>query len=72
MVITLAVITESGEIFRNGAIVLALSCGGLIDGLSTASIDSLYSTFEAVTRPIDTKHQKAALKTMKISANKII
>ena len=36
--------------------------GGLIDDLSTASTHSLYSTFEAVMRPIDTKHQKAACK----------
>ena len=28
--------------------------GHLIDGLSTVTIDSLYSTLKAVTRPIDT------------------
>ena len=36
--------------------------GGLIDGLSTMSVDSLYSTLKPVTRPIDTKHKKVAFK----------
>ena len=35
---------------------------GLVDGLSTVSVDSLYSTLKAVTRPLDTKHKMAALK----------
>ena len=46
--------------------------GGLIDALSTVSVDSLYSTLKVVMRPIDTEHKKAAFKTMKISTNKII
>ena len=35
---------------------------GLVDGLSTVSIDSLYSTIKAVTRELETKHKKAAFK----------
>ena len=35
---------------------------GLIDDLSTASVKSLYITFKAVTRPIDTKQKKAVFK----------
>ena len=34
------------------------SVGGLIDGLSTVSVDSLYSTLKVVMRSIDTKHKK--------------
>ena len=34
--------------------------GGLIDGLSTATVDSLYNTLKVVTKPIDSKHKKAA------------
>ena len=33
-----------------------------LDGLSTASVDSLHSTLKAVTRPLDTNHKKAAFK----------
>ena len=46
--------------------------GGLVDGLSTVSIDSLYSTLKAVTRALETKHKKAVLKEINNSANKII
>ena len=40
--------------------------GGLIDGLSTVSVDSLYSTLKVVMREIDTKHKKAAFKDNEI------
>ena len=36
--------------------------GGLVDGLSTVSINSLYSTLKAVTRALETKYKKAAFK----------
>ena len=39
------------------------SIGGLIDGLSTVSVDSLYSTSKVVTRLIDTKHKKVVFKS---------
>ena len=41
--------------------------GGLTDGLSTAYIDSLHSTLKVVTRSLDTKHRKAALKGKKLA-----
>ena len=31
-----------------------------LDGLSTASVDSLHSTLKAVTRPLDIRYKKAA------------
>ena len=34
--------------------------GDLIYGLSTVSLDFLCSTLKAATRPLDTKHKKAA------------
>ena len=37
-----------------------------------ASVDSLHSNLKVVRRPIVAKHDKAAFKTMKISAHKII
>ena len=35
------------------------SIGALINGLSTVSIDFLYSSLKVVTKPLDTKHKKA-------------
>ena len=34
--------------------------GGLINGISIVSVDFLYSTLKVVTKPLDTKHKKAA------------
>ena len=36
--------------------------GGLIDGSSIMLVDFLHNTLKAVTRPLDTKHEKAAFK----------
>ena len=38
----------------------AIAVGGLINGLSTVSVDILYSTLKAVMRPLNTKHKRAA------------
>ena len=39
------------------------SVGGLIDGLSTVFVDSLYSTLKVVMKLIDTKHKKVVFKS---------
>ena len=60
MALTLAVIAANGDKFA--VCIMEAIVGGLIDGLSTVSVKSLYSTFEAVTRPIDTKQKKVVFK----------
>ena len=60
MVLTSAIITgNSGEVVTPLLPLCAIGCW--ISGLLTVSIDSLYSNLKAVTKPVDTKHSKAAL-----------
>ena len=57
-------------------LLLAIICGEVVEcwisDLSTVSIDSLYSNLKAVMKPVDLKHSKAVLKTLKSCTNKII
>ena len=60
MAFTLAVIAAFGTSFgRNGSHCCHFAW---LDGLSTASVDSLHSTLMAVTRPLDTNHKKVDFK----------
>ena len=61
MLLTLAVITKNGGEVVTPLLSLCIVEGSL-DGLSTVSTDSLCSNLKAVTRPLDTKHSKAAFK----------
>lgn len=61
MVLTSVIIIINGGKFETPLLSLCF-VEGLIDGLSTASIDSLYGNLKAVRRPLDIKHGKVAFK----------
>ena len=53
------------EMAASSKAIFLYSIGGLVDGLLTVLIYSLYSTLKVVTKALETKHKKAAFKGVK-------